>query len=655
MMTLIRKSSIALLICLFMLQMSASKTFGQCSVATPPIYSNTSLNQYFTAITASGTGVVSTIAFSTVGCCTTDLNYFPAQGISAPPGTTVNMSIDRFTTTYVGYLSIYVDWNNNGFYSPGELAGTMVTMPTTMTTTPYSFTIPMTGIVAGTNLHMRIMLSELGTGAPCTADWGQTAEYYLNVTCPPMTVSVTPTSGALCAGGPGVILSAGGAGAGGTYAWTPTIGLSPTSGALVSAAPSGTRIYTVTGTSTIGCTSWAATTITVVPLPPATIAASGPVALCPGRNVTLSAPAGTYTYRWSNASGPIPGATNMTYTTSTPGTYSLDVTNSFGCVTSSTSSAVVTSLLSPTASMAAAGFTTFCTGGSVSLNAAVYPGYTYTWTNAGSPIAGAFSPSYTASADGIYQVVATDANGCRASSSGITVVTVPAPVVDTSGPTKLCGGRSVTLSVSVPPGATGVTYAWQKGLTPIPGAVMRTYLANSPGTYLCVVSVAGSCVYSTPPVTVTSLPAITPIVSMVGGYLTTSSSYLTYQWYLNGNLITGATTYKFKPIGGGNYRVAVTNANGCTSVSNDYGIGGLGIANELAGDFRIFPNPATSIVHISAPVDVRVVVTGIEGKVLFDRSNVNDVDISGFANGMYYISLYNEKGDRLVTEKLVKE
>lgn len=312
-------------------------SLAQCSTTTPPTYSVSCLNQYFTSITASGTGVATTISYTSGSCSGTYFDYYATEGIVASgPGITVTLNISRFTTTYTAYLSTYVDWNNNGIYEATELAGTMMTLPSSVLTTTYSFTIPSAGVVYGTNLHMRIMLSEVTTGAPCTANYGTTCDYYMNVTCPPApTITVTPPSANICSGGSGVSLTASGAGTGGTYSWSPSAGLSSSTGATVTANPGSSAVYTVTGTVASGCVSSTATVaVNVNPMPSAI---SGATAVCEGATIPLSNTVAGGT--WSSSAttvatidasgvvyGVLAGSTTISYSTGSGCTVSIPVT-----------------------------------------------------------------------------------------------------------------------------------------------------------------------------------------------------------------------------------------------------------------------------------------------------------------------------------------
>lgn len=101
-------------------------------------------------------------------------------------------------------------------------------------------------------------------------------------------ITVTPSSATYCSGGPGLALSASG---GVTYAWTPSTGLSATTGANVTATPSASIVYTVTGVSASGCFNSATASVAVSASPTVTATAT-PSVICTGGNSQLQATVG---------------------------------------------------------------------------------------------------------------------------------------------------------------------------------------------------------------------------------------------------------------------------------------------------------------------------------------------------------------------------
>ena len=506
---LFRRSASRFLLAVLCMATISNRASAQCSTGAGPTFSSSCTSDYYTSITASGTGVTSTIAYSGASCVGTYFNYYASQGITAVAGSTVSLNITR-CTGYTGYITVYVDWNNNGIYTSGtELAGTMLVLSSGTSAGTYNFTIPTTGLVAGVNLHMRIMLSELSSGAPCTANYGEACDYYINVTCPPTTITTTPASGSYCIGSAGVTLTASGAGTGGTYTWSPTSGLSSSTGATVIAAPPATTTYTITGSTSIGCTNTVTATVTANPTPSTTISASGPLAFCTGGSVTLTAPAGSgYTYQWYNGSI-IAGATDINYTATTSGNYTVVISNSFGCSATSPASVVTVSAI-PVITITAGGPTTFCAGSSVAITATgAGAGGTYIWSPATglSSSAGATVTASPAATTG-YTVTGTTSAACSSTASIIISVNpAPSATITASGPLSFCTGGSVMLTA---PAGAGYTYQWYNG-TIIPGATAISYTATTTGNYTVVVSNTFGCstTSSASVVTVSSLPTIT--------------------------------------------------------------------------------------------------------------------------------------------------
>ena len=69
--------------------------YSQCSATSGPTYACTCANEYFTSITASGTGVTSTITLTGASCTGTYINDYSTQGVTASTGGTVNMTVVR--------------------------------------------------------------------------------------------------------------------------------------------------------------------------------------------------------------------------------------------------------------------------------------------------------------------------------------------------------------------------------------------------------------------------------------------------------------------------------------------------------------------------------------------------------------------------------
>jgi len=127
-----------------------------------------------------------------------------------------------------------------------------------------------------------------------------------------------------------------------------------------------------------------------------------------------------------------------------------DATPQFSTVISSNFTTV-----NPTAAITTSGNTTFCTGGSVMLNATSGSGLTYQWNNSDGAINGATNATYSASITNTYTVTI-GRTGCPNVTSAATQVTVNSnPTVTATANSGVAIGQTLNLSAS---GAT--TYSW---------------------------------------------------------------------------------------------------------------------------------------------------------------------------------------------------
>jgi hypothetical protein len=136
------------------------------------------------------------------------------------------------------------------------------------------------------------------------------------------------------------------------------------------------------------------------------------------------------------------------------------------------------------------------------------------------------------------------------------------------------------------------------------------------------------------------------------------SFYYAYQWYddLQG-LIAGATSPSLAALYTQNYWVVVTDSFGCVNVSPLFFFDAtvLNVNNVAGAQVKVYPNPASSIVYIESSVRVRAVVAGIDGKALLAQDDAKEINISMLADGMYFITLYNDDKQPIATRKLLKQ
>ncbi len=314
-----------------------------------------------------------------------------------------------------------------------------------------------------------------------------------------------------------------------TYTWTSPTGTLANNTAF---SPTSTAQYTVSGTSTAGCsnTNIATVGVTVAPLP-IVVASTNTSAICFGSSLTLSG-SGASTYTWSNGA---PNGTPFSPTLTT--TYSLSGTDIAGCTSTNIAVQTITVYALPTVT-ANSSSSVICNTQTVAVFGS--GASTYTWTG-GVTNNTSFTPSATAN----YSVNGTDNNGCVSLNNAFVTITVnPLPIINANASqTFICIGNSITLN-----GSGAATYTWSSSTGTIANnsAFSPTTTANYSVTGTSAVGCASS---NTANITVTVNPlpvlnlASTPTVICAGFTSTLSASGAnTYTWNTTAQGATTAVT-----------------------------------------------------------------------------------------------------------------
>ena len=279
----------------------------------------------------------------------------------------------------------------------------------------------------------------------------------------PVITATSTNNQQICIGG-SVDLSASGAGPLGTYAWAPPAGLSATTGggpgqAPIVATPTVTTTYTVIGTTQYGCFS--DTTIIVhVDSLLRFIHVTGKDSICYGEVDTLIASPrylGAPFFTWSPVSVSNVHGDTVTTTIDATTTYTVSLTDSFGC-TYATHFTVTVNPLPNISVLPDPGIV--CRGSSTPLTASGASIYTW-FPNAFLSCDTCYNPIASDTQNLVYKVYGTSIYGCRDS------ILYPISVLDTtkltiSNDTVLCLGQCanlLTTSISVD-GSHAVSYTW---------------------------------------------------------------------------------------------------------------------------------------------------------------------------------------------------
>ncbi len=526
-----------------------------------------------------------------------------SNGCTATASTTINSSTGITTTATPTHTTC---GQNNGSITATPSGGS-----------GYSYTWSNGGTTQTiSNLPSGTYTVTVTAASGCTATASSTVNSSTAVT---VTATVTHESCNTCADGT-ITLNPQGA-SGYTYLWHN----GATTQALAGLAP-GTYTATVTGDT--GCTATISAIVNQFGCDPITLDISVTDPLCFDAEgiVTVLATGGTepYTYLWSN------GDTLSTVTVKA-GTYTVSTTDHNGCVEGK--SVTVQQPLPINTQVTTKDET--CTDShdgtaSIQVSGGHAP-YTYTWSN------GLSDSLITNLSPGIYTVTVTDANDCQTIATS-TIHTAEAISATISGDTLVCFDQAGTLIAS----AGFASYLWNTGDT----TQALTWTVS--GTYGVTVTNATGC-SGTASIDVTVNDALITEIDRDFSSLTihTSGGTAPYTYLWN----TGDTTVTILPASSGRYTVTITDAIGCQA--DDMIDFTVAVNDQNAVPFIIYPNPTMGTVFIETSVAMDMNIVNILGVTVATEKlhpGINNIDVSGLFNGLYFI--HTDKG---MTVKLIKE
>ncbi|MDB4438789.1 SpaA isopeptide-forming pilin-related protein [bacterium] len=388
-----------------------------------------------------------------------------------------------------------------------------------------------------------------------------------------------------------------------------------------------TGTYTVTVTDVVGCSSISSVTVGSTSAPTAIMSSTSAACNLAGGTASVSASGGLggYTYLWSNA------ATTSQIINIVAGTYSVTVTDSYGC--SAVNSVVVNAAAAPTCTASSSPATCGVNNGTATVTAVGGSGgYSYAWNTAGN------TATITNVLPGTYTVVVTDSNGCTATCTvdvGMILPTECEAVVSNT----ICGESNGTATVIASGGVGNYSYAWSNAettsvisnlsagtysVTVTDGngcsSVCEAIVTNSGGGPVCnLISEDATCGDANGTVSVTATQGQAPYTYL---WNTTSTS----------DMITGLI--------GGNYTVTVTDATGCSSVCSTK-VESLGGPSALVNTTDANCGASDGSATASA--------FGGNGLYTFMWSNgATTPDIFGLAPGTYTVTVTDQKGCKVI-------
>jgi len=250
--------------------------------------------------------------------------------------------------------------------------------------------------------------------------------------------------------------------------------------------------------------------------------------------------------------------------------------------------------------------------------------------------------------------------------------------ISPSGVVVTCKGVPQTFTANT---GIGYTYQWFKNGNIIVGATSSTYSSNKPANYQVQVNTPEGCFALSEPTGLGVSPNPNANVSAPNGLnmclatVKLKASFgatYTYQWYLDGTPISGATNFTYFPVTTGNYYCEITNEFDCSRTTATVTVINVcreGLSTEpIAANttLAVYPNPADNLFNVEMELDelntdATVTVFNILGEVvynaqvaLFNGTLNTTVDASSFTSGAYIVSV-SVNGKMYTTNLMITE
>ena len=442
----------------------------------------------------------------------------------------------------------------------------------------------------------------------------------------PLTATINPNGATTFCQGGSVNLNAN-TGSGLTYQWKKN-------GVNISGATSSTYAATTTGSYSvviskgIGCTDTSMPiNVTVNNLPNNTITSNGSTNICQGSFIELIANTGSgLTYQWKKNGVNISGATSSMYSATTTGSYTVLITNSNGCF--STSSVIPVSVNQiPVGTISTNDSTIFCEGDSIMLNNDNVSNYGLQWYLNNSILSGESNTILYAKTSGIYNLQFNN-NGCSNFSTNSILIDVnPNPYLLISGDTSICIGETTLLTA-----ASNGNVTWNGNLNQNSFEVQP----NNTSAYTVSAIDSNNCTSTRQAIVEVNYPSDTTIYT---------SSYGPYE--LNGTIYSES----------GIYNQSLFTTKGCDStITLNLNYITNSIENLTDQKIVIYPNPSLDGVFYlkneNSMIQNNLGIYNSIGQFLLEQIDSNIIDLSSLSDGVYWIRFI--ANEQLFFVKVVK-
>lgn len=185
------------------------------------------------------------------------------------------------------------------------------------------------------------------------------------------------------------------------------------------------------------------------------------------------------------------------------------------------------------------------------------------------------------------------------------------------------------------------------------GASGNPIQVSVPGALSATSVTPSGCIAYTDTLSFTVLPAPAQPTISANASVLTSSTALGYQWLENGQPIPEATAQEWTAYWPGSYQVQITDANGCTSISEPVQVLTVGLADVAADGLLVWPSPVRDRMLIRLPATatsaIDLEIRTSDGKLVLQErrpatTSTMELSVVDLAAGTYLLSIASTEG-----------
>jgi PKD repeat protein len=239
------------------------------------------------------------------------------------------------------------------------------------------------------------------------------------------------------------------------------------------------------------------------------------------------------------------------------------------------------------------------------------------------------------------------------------------PVALFTAPNHICPG-TCTDFINLSTGASSYIWSFPGGNPSVSSDANPSGICyNSPGNYNVTLIASNGITSDTLTMNnyITVYPSPPPQgIFQSGDTLFANQGGTSYQWYFNGNIISGATDYFYVATQSGDYNVVATDENNCEveAVINNV-LAGLTTALYKGEGIVLFPNPVhdeftIQNVQFTMGAAIQISFYDMLGELVVRQTDFNtasSVDVTTFDKGMYWLEI--SAGEKIYRTKFVKQ